>query len=450
MPIFASSPESVVTESIAKLDSKETQWLCLSYHFEQYYLSEPKPLELIAIIEIDRSGVRYISVGEHRLDAVEQCANIESHENMRAAANKLEWPVINCREAIKLEPISIAKPWGQEIWYTGIEARGQSKITDGRFSIPIPWLLSAAPTELAGPLHQRLNLLKILDPLPEPVFGDLYFELHEEKQEVYVVTNVSPAAWPDQRGKIRIGFDQSLRAEFESDELFVEAFTRTVKQYESIRRKIDEQLDLRRRRDGIGLNHPVPAAQTKRWLATVDEQLLDEEKDLRAQLDSFKGSLDLCVGDVLKVPCFTPHSLMHGVRTIEFQTPVYERKILAFAQKVLTQNQWDTDAAVDCMKLDDHQLQPLAQISKTKTELVEEVVDFSDFTVLRITLAPNGQFELPLNYDYALAIGVKGGTNIANCDLAPEQAVLLPRSITGCEITNSGDEESVLLVSLPK
>lgn len=450
MPTLASNPELAINKVIAQLDPNETQWLCVRYDFLPYYLSSPTLIELLAIVEMDASGIRFLSVGEQTSHAIELCEKVDSHELMHRAAEAFRWPIINCREPIKLAPIAIAKPWGQEIWYTGIEERGQSKITDGKNSIPLPWFLSAAPTHLAGERHQQLNLLKILDPLPEPVFGDLYFELHEEKQEVYVVTNVASKAWPNQRGKIKIGFDQSVRSEFPSDDSFIEAFAGAVKQYELIRRRIDQQLDALRIENGVGLNEPVPAEQTKQWLTHIDCELREKEEMLRAEMDRFKGSLDLSVGDVLKVPCLTPHSLMHGVRTIEFQTPVYERKIVSFAQKVLTQDTWDTDAATGCMNLGDHKLQALKPTKKTENILIEEVVDFSDFTVSRITLAPSARFELPKLADYALAIGVKGSANIGADRIGPEQGVLLPKTMGTLLVQNSTAHETVLLVSIPK
>ena len=450
MPIFAQNPEIAIDESIARLEKNQTQWMSVHYEFDQYYLSGEPKLGLIALVEIDASGICYLSVGEYSVHAAELCEGVESHDEMITVARLLQWPCIDCNAAVELNPIAIAKPWGQEIWYTGIEARGQSQFTDGEFASAIPWLLSAAPTKLAGARHQGLNLLKILDPLSEPVFGDLYFELHEEKQEVYVVTNISSESWPNGHGKIRIGFDQGYKAEFSSDDAFIESFGSSVKNYESVRREIDRKLDQMRSAEGINLSDPVPAAKTKRWLSCVDGNLLVKEQKLRQKMDRFKGSIDLTVGDVLKVPCFTPHSLMHGVRTIEFQTPVYERKIVSFAQKVLTQETWDTDSALKCMNLDDHRLHSLKQLDEGAGVLIEEVVDFSDFTVVRITLAPGAHSELSLPADYAVAIGVKGLTLVSGKTMIAEQAFFFPKALSRSVLANESTQESVLLVSTPK
>ena len=71
-----------------------------------------------------------------------------------------------------------------------------------------------------------------------------------------------------------------------------------------------------------------------------------EEKNLRQEMNSFTSMHTLRVGDVISIPTYTPHALQHGVRAIEFQTPHYERQILSFAQKVLTQSDWDTESAI--------------------------------------------------------------------------------------------------------
>ena len=91
-------------------------------------------------------------------------------------------PVLNLSAPLLLQTVSISKPWGREIWYTGIEERGVSRVTDGLFSAPLSWVLSVAPEHLVANCERQINLLKILDPLAEEVYGDLYFELHEEKQ----------------------------------------------------------------------------------------------------------------------------------------------------------------------------------------------------------------------------------------------------------------------------
>src|SRR5690625_8018045 len=93
------------------------------------------------------------------------------------------------------------------------------------------------------------------------------------------------------------------------------------------------------------------------------------------------------VGDVVTVPPLTPHGLLHGVGVVEFQTGDYERQILSFSQKVLTQSQWDTAEVLDEIPLTiakptcSHSWSPALGIP------VECAVKFLDFRVMRVVLA---------------------------------------------------------------
>ncbi|MEZ5435876.1 MAG: hypothetical protein R3E67_04785 [Pseudomonadales bacterium] len=49
-------------------------------------------------------------------------------------------------------------------------------------------------------------MLKILDPLPEEVFGDLYFELHEKNAKCILSLMWIGQRGPDSVGAIRYGF----------------------------------------------------------------------------------------------------------------------------------------------------------------------------------------------------------------------------------------------------
>lgn len=349
----------------------------------------------------------------------------------------------------QLSPVSIAKPWGREVWFTGIEARGESAFVDNLgFTIPLSWLLTLMPKTLLGASLPALTLLKILDPLPEPVFGDLYFEMHEQKQEVYVVTHVDSRAWPGGRGGIRFGFDQALRRQYASDRAFRQAYLDVVSQYENIRRAIDAQIDDMRIRDGVGVNAAVEADQQKQWMARVSPELAAAEADARAQMDRFAHVLPLRVGDVVKVPCFTPHSLLHGVTTVEFQTPVYERKILSFAQKVLTQSHWDTAEALSKISLDAPVNPPLVLVSESDGVVREQVVQFDDFRVLRISLEAGASCQVESGY-YRLVMVLSGVAQLDQQPVAEGQAFFVPAIKDSTLVLNQGDSPLVLLLSEP-
>lgn len=352
-------------------------------------------------------------------------------------------------QPLRLEPLHIAKPWGQEIWYTGVEQRGVCGFVaeDGE-SLPLPWLLETlSPWLSAG--HRKLVLLKILDPLAAEVWGDLYFELHQEKREVYVVSHVDSEAWPDGVGAIRFGFDPRRVAEYADDGQFRAAFRASVAAYEAIRREIDSALDVERERQGIALDAPVPPQKIQAWQQQLPSGLLQQERQLRQQMEAFTHLKPLRVGDVVKVPCHTPHALQHGVRTVEFQTPVYERKILSFAQKVLTQEHWDTEEAVALMALEPEAQQPFTLCFEGDGVVAERIVDFADFEVQRWRLEPTRSHTLSVAGRYAVVMAVAGEVEIAGCRLAPGQACLVPGLMDVTSAHQCGAHAATLLVAYP-
>ena len=91
-------------------------------------------------------------------------------------------------EPVGLAPVHIPKPWGQEIWYTGVEERGVCGFGGRGASTPIPWLQAVLPDAVAGVAGEPLGLLKILGKqlqflLPTilpPGLGNISIQLHEE------------------------------------------------------------------------------------------------------------------------------------------------------------------------------------------------------------------------------------------------------------------------------
>ena len=442
-------PEEAVEQFLRSTDNV----LALRFDFAQYYLPASPSIALLAILLKEKGGLRLLLTDKSSQLEATLATMVEplTGDSLGLLATRFAVPLFNLEQALLLSPITIAKPWGQEIWFTGIEARGQSGFSDGVSSVPIPWLLALLPKRLLGAEQASLNLLKILDPLPEPVYGDLYFELHEEKREVYVVTHVDPQSWPDGEGGIRFGFETSVRDEYDGPAEFRQAYLQAVQSYEQIRRKIDQIFDQQRRDQGLDLNQPVEADLLKQWHQQLTPELQKEELVLREAMNRFTHMQGLREGDVVKVPCLTPHALQHGVRTVEFQTPVYERKILAFGQKVLTQEHWDTEEAVALMCLQSQVEQKLAVLEQGQGVCRELVVSFDDFQVQRITLAEGACWQIPPTENYQLLIVVSGEFNFS-ADAAPlkaEQAVLFPAFGSATLIHNCGRGEGIVLLSQP-
>jgi hypothetical protein len=411
-------------------------------HSQPHCLDQPQ-IELLAIYEIALSPALEISLLV--TDQAEQAlALFEQSLSGKEIAAQLKMAWIELQHGLNLQPVEIPKPWGKEIWHTGIEQRGVSRVISEEGSTALDWVIAAAPQQVLGKYHTPI-LLKILDPLPDEVYGDLYFEMHEEKQEVYVVTHIDAQAWPEGTGGIRFGFSQGLRKSFASDSDFKCAYRDAVRRYRMVRKRMDEVLDEKREAENVGLNEPVMPDVMQRWMKTLDQALLCEEKALRDAMENFLAIKSLQSGDVITVPCLMPHSLQHGVRTVEFQTPVYERKILSFAQKVLTQSHWDTEEALEKLSLDAPPEETLAILYRDEKICREHVVQFSDFRVERITLELDAKLSLQKK-DYRLLLVVTGEVVLNGRTLRAAESVLIPAI---SEFWLESKQKTVLLLAEP-
>lgn len=420
----------------------------LSLPFEQHYLPNKPIVLLMAVCELSDSGEIQRACITDQIEAVQTVfVQEKSLENIAAT---LGVALLDFSRPLSLQPVYIPKPWGQEIWFTGIEARGVSQIISDTGITPLSWVLALAHEQVLGKHVASLNLLKILDPLPDEVFGDLYFELHEKKQEIYIVTHVDKTAWPSGIGAIRYGFSTDKRKTYASDANFLSAYKQAVLDYAAVRREIDQQLDVLRKRDGIAANEPVSAAQMQQWLSSIAVALQDKELQLRKAMESFTALRSLRVGDVLAVPLRTPHALQHGVRTVEFQTPVYERKIVSFAQKVLTQAHWDTEEALQLAELDTPADSVFPVLQNSDGILLEQIVSFDDFVVQRLQLAPNANFSCSTQNCYCLMMTVVGRVTVAGVVLEVEQASLVPASAQEVLLQNPFHEAATVLLAYPK
>lgn len=428
----------------AQIETDRETLLVVDFNFCEYWREEKNSIALTALFYARRDGV---SIAVLRREQFDHCLK-QLSQSMENLLQELPVTIFPLNGVIPLQPIAIPKPWGQEIWYTGIEKRGVAEVGELGRSVPLPWLLAVAPQRLVRGAQQPI-LLKILDPLPEPVFGDLYFELHRKKQEVYVVTAVDRSAWPDGVGAIRFGFDAKRRNEFADDVAFIEAYLSAVRDYRVVRKQIDAQIDKARHCENIGLNDPVSADTLARWLEEIDSELQKNEATLRARMESFTALMPLRVGDVVKVPCLLPHSLQHGVRTVEFQTPVYERLILSFAQKVLTQAEWDTDEAAEVLQLDPQPQTAFPVTARGEGWVEEQIVQFDDFEVRRICLQPRVQMHFDHQRSYALGMVVGQVLSLGGCDLRPDDAALLPACFQRRILSNDTDAVAYFLVALP-
>lgn len=419
--------------------------LSLYWDLEENWLESKQSIQIWALVIKNQQS--FECVISDQLKLMEEVIQLEELKEVDHFLNQNKLSRLNLSQPLALEPVFIPKPWGQEIWYTGIEERGVCTIQ----GVPLPWLISLAPELITGQsgdiTEQTPILLKTLDPNPDEIGGDLYFEMHEHKQEVYVVTHIDQHAWPDGQGAIKLGFDPEKVSTFKSKDEFLAAYQKAVKQYQQIRDKIDERLDRLKSENNLSLTEPVPTRLMKQWLKLLPAQLSQQEIERRKEMDSFVYLKSLNLGDVVCVPTHLPHSLQHGVRVIEFQSPHYERYILSFAQKVLTQNHWDTESALKKVELLPEE-SPITLVENENGCLIEEIVSFDTFKVWRVSLEANASFTLDLK-TYVLISGVLGEPTLASKKLLPEQAQYVSALTPDLKVENLEKETATFLVAIP-
>jgi hypothetical protein len=299
---------------------------------------------------------------------------------------------------LPLTPTHVPKPWGQEIWHSGVEARGVSRVgvpvsdhADAeKLSVSLP-LVELALGLACAEQRSALVLLKELDPFDVTFYGELYTEVHHQKSEIYVVTALGADCCPGGLGKVKLGLAAPQATGHHSAHEQHEALGKSLKSFEEVRGRVDSQLE----QGGYDFRHQMlQGEQGPRVLAAsketlVDSKLLRRESELSQQTSAFFQLHDLALGDVVRVPVLTPHALQPGVRVVEFQTPHYERLILSSNQKVMTQNHWDIDEAQAALGNNTLGALPERAIERSQPGSpcgVDPLVDFEGLHVVRVKL----------------------------------------------------------------
>ena len=375
-------------------------------------------------------------------DEVVQAFQYEPLALIEWAARRMDAAVVSSAEPMRLDICYIPKPWGREGWYTGIEKRGVSRVRSASGTTPLPYALGMFPVPLIGEKEQPPVLVKTLEPLPEPVYGDLYLEVHREKWETYVVLQVDSAAWPDGVGRLRAGLDPDVMDEYRArhgaqwEATLSAELVRAIQDYEQVRRRIDDLLDNALRERGDNPQEPVSPALHRELLAEVPAALCKDEEQRRAAVERFVGQVPLREGSVVTLPPGVLHALQHGVKVMEFQTPTYERLIAMFAQKVLTQPHWDVQEAVALMEKAPYDPPTPETLERAEGLVVERIVDFPQFVVERVALELNRSQKTATqgNNQYQLLVVTLGKGELILPDnrtvpLEPEGAYLLPAAL---------------------
>lgn len=306
----------------------------------------------------------------------------------------------------RLKRVTVPKPWGEEIWYTGVEKRGVcglflSGISDQNpaivttsdepeQSVPLPFLelaLGCACPESKS----SLPLLKELLPFDQPFYGELYTEVHTEKAETYLVTGLSNQCLERGFGEVKLGLHPQFARNWQDPSTRDEAATR-LKSYEQLRERVDHCLEQAGHlfQEQVLLKEQGPQALESAKKKHVVEGLLEEERRSYVAVSEIFLRHQIFPGDVVRVPTRTPHALQPGVRVVEFQTPSYERFILASNQKVLTQQGWDIEAALETV-IPDLSSEAISRVPTQNGTSIRNVVSFPGLSVQELAFIPEHQ-----------------------------------------------------------
>ena len=365
-----------------------------------------------------------------------------------------------------LHPAVVYKPWGFEFWWSGIEPRGISGISSKPQHPPIrlsTYLSVFADTVIEKP-SQAPILLKTLSPFPHPLRGNLYYELHEHKSEVYIISHLDDLWYdPVKKRKIAhlyVGVSAQKRASFNSDAHFLQALSQVLKSYHKLQIKIEHLLTpfLKRAKTSYSCADFSTSHQRQLWWQEVKESedslpssLKQQRDELKQELVTFFQKVEVEVGDVVSIPPRIPHSLQHGIEVIEFQTPHYERTIIGFDQPVWTQKHWDSEKALRIMSLKPYEGLPKPTPTPSSPSHVM-VAEFTDFKVFLTTLPAQTSLSFTQSPHHGLLKILSGKASVTTDAqsqqqtqaptpfktlLTPPNTLYLPCSLPGYSLTST-------------
>ena len=126
--------------------------------------------------EAEAGGTCVVSAATEAAEAMARWIDDGTAVPAREAGATLSVPVLDPAVPLPLQPVRVPKAWGEEIWLTGIEARGVVSVGAADAAVPLPWALAGLPKAFGGVAVPIL--VKVLAPAAAADRGDLYFEVH--------------------------------------------------------------------------------------------------------------------------------------------------------------------------------------------------------------------------------------------------------------------------------
>lgn len=365
---------------LKKTKLKSSFSLIVKISLRQYWLKKEQNIFLEIFFFFEKNNLEFFITNKKLINHLEKIKSLKLNKKyFQQLAGKFKSGIFNFSQGFLMQPKTIIKPWGKEVWYSGIEERGVClvKSITNDLTSPLPYVIEVLNVFNSETNSKKNNkkiiLTKRLVPLPEKEKGNLYYELHQKKKEVYIVNEISKKAYPTKKtGKIKIGMDQNHFQKYSSFEKFKNEF---LKISISCKKIIDQLFQEKKN-------------------SFKYQKLNEKKKKYFEKLEPFFRYVDLEIGDIIRISPFIPHSLQHGVSVVEFQTQHYERSILSFEQKVITQEHWDTKKALSLIKKKDVFASEnnfkndvkIIQKKKSSNIIFEKIKGFDEFNTERITI----------------------------------------------------------------
>ena len=314
---------------------------------------------------------------------------------------------------VPLKPTKVEKPWGHELWYTGMEARGESHVVTPQGDLPLSRFLTLSP-EISR--NTPIILIKQLNPHSEPMLGDLYLEAHHTKHEVYFVTNIDRGAWPQGDAKIRLGINQTIRSKYNSDNDFRQAYLESIEEYR--------------------LAHD---------LEDNTKESVQDKIRFRQKMNTFTNMVSVTEGTIIDVPPLIPHSLQHGVQVLELQTPTYERMVISASQPLATLENWDSEQAVNEISFSSATVYKQTKIERGFIPVASP----KGFEAWKIQIEPGDTHLFEADLAYGICVTIDGNSVIGELPQTKNEACFIPGSSLPIHFRNTAKVPAVCLVSGP-
>ncbi|NQU74382.1 MAG: hypothetical protein HQ547_06735 [Candidatus Omnitrophica bacterium] len=309
-----------------------------------------------------------------------------------------------------LSPSMTEKPWGARV-ESERKLIGEYEYTGSASNISIPKIpgvnldlyqtIAQNPAAILGQgvvdaFGTKPILLKRLTPGHRERVSDLSRQVHDTKNELWVVTKTTV-----DNPQIILGFNPEKLRMFEAKEGFLKAYEAALVEYSEALEMVNNEI-MNRYPGGEKVLEDF--GNTMRFILLDDLQimLLNENKlkileDAESQLTSFYNFVPVKAGDVIPIPVGTVHALLHGVEVIEPQIEGRTLPIEDGARYPIRYNIKTKDGKVESIKgISAEEVFNAMEVAEYKPTLpevlserngvkVEELGTFPGLTVQRVT-----------------------------------------------------------------